>query len=207
MDYFIDFANWKETTIFFPNCGIIKLQRGEHVFGYRKVSEFLNMDMSLCVRKIKLLQTIGFMTIKSTNRYSIASVINYDIYQNDNFPDDKPDYVPTYMPARNEQQTDDKRMTLPKEYKKVKKEKKEINYPDWLDLEIWKEYKTYRQNGKGKFTPYAQQLALTKLETLRDEGNDPSEVIRRTIECGWSGLFPLKENNQKSEAQKWLEQV
>ena len=76
-----------------------------------------------------------------------------------------------------------------------------------MDLEIWKEYKTYRQNGKGKFTPYAQQLALTKLETLRDEGNDPSEVIRRTIECGWSGLFPLKENNQKSEAQKWLEQV
>ena len=127
MDYFIDFANYKEKMIFFPNCGMIKLKRGEHIFGYRKVSEFLNMDMSMCVRKIKLLEKIGFMTIQSTNRYSIASIINYDIYQNDNYPDDKPDYVPTYMRSENERKTDDKQTTLPNKEKNIKKEKKVKN--------------------------------------------------------------------------------
>jgi phage replication O-like protein O len=81
----------------------------------------------------------------------------------------------------------------------------DIFLPDWLDLEVWNEYKKYRQNGKGKFTPYAQKLAINKLAKLKDDGNDPTEVMQRTIECGWSGLYPLKEN--KNEVEAWIKQV
>ena len=143
------------------------------------------------------------MELKATRQYSIATVIKYDTYQ----PKENGNETQTEQQVRNRRETDEIPMELPNKEKKVKKEKKVNNYPDWLDLEIWKEYKNYRQSGKGKFTPYAQGLAIDKLDKLRQEGNDPTEVIKRSIECGWSGLFPLKENSQKTEAQKWLEQA
>jgi len=70
--------------------------------------------------------------------------------------------------------------------------------PDWLDKEVWTEYKKYRQNGKGKFTPYAQSLAVKKLLKLKSEGNDPVKVIQQSILSGWSGLFPIKDNDGQS---------
>ena len=78
MDYFIDFANYKDKKIYFPGCGMVSLKRGQHIFGYRKASEFLNISFSMVRRKIKLLETIGFLTLKATHQYSIATVINYD---------------------------------------------------------------------------------------------------------------------------------
>ena len=202
MDYFIDFANYKDTEVYFPGCGLIPLSRGQHIFGYRKVSEFLNMGMSMCVRKIKLLETIGFMTIKATNKYSIATIINYDTYQSDSCVLDKQ----TDKQATKRRQTGDKQTELPNKDKKDKKEKNIITYPDWLDMNVWNEYKKYRQTGKNKFTPYAQKLAIKKLLKLKESGNDPNEVICRSMECGWTGLFELKEN-KKSENQRWIEQA
>lgn len=67
-----------------------------------------------------------------------------------------------------------------------------VKIPEWLDIEIWNELKKYR---KAKFTPHAQKLAITKLEKLRAEGHDPTEVINQTILCGWSGLFPIKKGS------------
>ena len=216
MDYFIDFANYKEKMIFFPNCGMIKLKRGEHIFGYRKVSEFLNMDMSMCVRKIKLLEKIGFMTIQSTNRYSIASVINYDLYQNNNLPDDKPEYVPTFLRPENKQQTDDKQTTLPNKDKKGNKGKKEKNthrgcaWPK--DFSLTDEKIQYAvENGIDKnrvvdFFSDFEDWARSKGATYKDWDAAFRNRVRKAEEYG--RRFLKDQNyNQKTEAQKWLERV
>ena len=83
----------------------------------------------------------------------------------------------------------------------TQKPKKPV-FPVWLDLEVWKEFKKYRQNGRGKFTPYAQELAIKKLEKFRAAGNDPSEVIKQSILHGWSGLFEIKKETREEAQEK-----
>jgi len=196
MDYFIDFANHRDSNVYFPGCGLIPLKRGQHIFGTPQISAFLGWDRSLTRRKLKILKNIGFLTIRSTNKYSIATIINYDTYQaNDYEIDHQTDPCPTSKRPANDQQT-----TTPNKLKNVnndKNEKKTIVLPDWLDQELWSEYKRYRSNGKNKFTPYAQQLAIKKLTKLREDGNDPNEVIQQTMVCNWSGFFPLKSDKSK----------
>ena len=80
MEYFIDHANYKDTEIYFPNIGLIPLKRGQHIFGTLKLAEFMGVDRQRVRSKLKILKNIEFLTIKSTNRYSIATIINYDTY-------------------------------------------------------------------------------------------------------------------------------
>ena len=51
-----------------------------------------------------------------------------------------------------------------------------------------------KRSGKG-WTPKAQELSVATLERLRREGHDVVKVIETSIENGWTGLFPLKNNN------------
>lgn len=69
-----------------------------------------------------------------------------------------------------------------------------IPIPDWLDAGRWEEYLQHRRELSPKpFTPTAQRHAIAKLKKLKDEGNDPADVIRQTLESNWAGLFKLKE--------------
>lgn len=65
--------------------------------------------------------------------------------------------------------------------------------PDWLPASAWSDWHSYRNSTKG-WTRHARQLALTKLATLREQGHDPVKVIEQSIECGWTGLFPIKKD-------------
>ncbi|GAF68530.1 unnamed protein product, partial [marine sediment metagenome] len=71
-------------------------------------------------RKLKILENVGFLTIKTTNKYSIANVVNYDVYQS---TETEKDHQADQHPASN-RPSNDQQPTTPKEVKKVKKEKK-----------------------------------------------------------------------------------
>ena len=207
MSYFIDHANYRESTVYVPNIGAVTLKRGQHIFSTLKLAAKLGVDRQRIRTKLKILKKMNFLTIKTTNKFSIAYVINYDTYQDKECSANQQtdQQLTSTQPAPNQQ------LTTPNKDKKVKKVKKENNIlflPEWLDLEIWEEFKKYRQNGKGKFTPYAQKLAISKLEKLRTEGDDPNEIMKKSIENGWTGLYPLKENKMRGEtAEQWIKRV
>lgn len=54
----------------------------------------------------------------------------------------------------------------------------------------------YRKKSKANFSTKALKLNLAKLDKLTSGGDDNEkiEIINQTIECGWSGLFPLRQN-------------
>jgi len=77
------------------------------------------------------------------------------------------------------------------EEKKGKKEV-EIILPEYINSELWNAYVEMRKKIKKPLTKYAIKLALNKLEKLRQEGEDPNQVLEQSILHCWQGLFPVK---------------
>lgn len=90
--------------------------------------------------------------------------------------------------GRNALQTPDTRHQK-KEQKKGGKPPVEL--PDWLPADVWQDWHDYRNARKG-WTRRARELSLQTLADLYRAGNDPRAVVNRSIERGWTGLFPAK---------------
>ena len=80
---------------------------------------------------------------------------------------------------------------------KTDTKEKDIVYPDWLNKDLWKEYKKYRTKIKSPLTDHAEKLSLTALEGLIKDGNDQTEVINKTILYGkWTSFYAVKNPSQ-----------
>ncbi len=69
----------------------------------------------------------------------------------------------------------------------ILKKLKDTILPEFIDKELWNEYLKSRK----KPTEKALNLLIKKLEELRIAGDDPNEVLKRSIMNGWTGIFPL----------------
>ena len=67
------------------------------------------------------------------------------------------------------------------------KESKGDKLPEFIDREIWDNYLRTRK----KPTDQAKVLLVKKLSDFRAAGDDPNEVLKRSIMNGWTGIFPL----------------
>lgn len=85
-----------------------------------------------------------------------------------------------------------------KESKGKERKKETIEYPNWLDLDLWQTFIIHRNGMKPKLSPHAQMLNINKLKNLIDKGYDQTEIINQTIERGWKGLFEPKEDFNKN---------
>lgn len=67
--------------------------------------------------------------------------------------------------------------------------------PDWIDLIVWSAFVEMRQKIRRPMTKYAERKIILKLEVLKEQGNDPNEVLNRSIENSWQGVFALPGGN------------
>jgi len=65
--------------------------------------------------------------------------------------------------------------------------------PEFIDKEIWNDYLKARRS---KPTEQAKILLIKKLEEFRNAGDDPNEVLKRSIMNGWTGIFPLDKSDK-----------
>ena len=75
----------------------------------------------------------------------------------------------------------------------------EINYPyrgsDFLKK--WNDWKAHRRAfDKFKYTPQSEKAALTKLQKLAKSEARAIAIIDQSIEKGWKGFFPLKQEDE-----------
>lgn len=70
--------------------------------------------------------------------------------------------------------------------------------PEWVPEEEFNEYKKMRKLIRKPMTERAVSLAIGKLEKLKNDGFDSKQVLEQSILHSWSGLFPIKEQEQKS---------
>ena len=62
--------------------------------------------------------------------------------------------------------------------------------PDYINKECWQGFVEMRiQMNKKGWTPRAEQMALTKLETLYNKGYDPNAILDHSVFNCYKGLF------------------
>ena len=80
--------------------------------------------------------------------------------------------------------------------RQTKQDKTKLNninmIPDFIDKETWNAFLEMRKKIRAVPTEHARDLLIKKLEELRDAGDDPNEVLKRSIMNSWKGIFPLK---------------
>jgi len=127
----------------------VKIDPGEFIFGRQKASKETGLSERTIRTCLKTLESDRFLTIKSTNKYSIISIINWDSYQSEPFME-----RPAERPISDQQATT---------YKNGKKGKKNTYSAKFLLL--WESYPSAGRVDKGK----AFKAYEGKVLTIEDE--------------------------------------
>ncbi len=157
----------------------IEVFPGQFIFGRKVASEALNISEQTIRTCMEYLKKSKNITIKSTNKFSIITIVNWDTYQTE---DEK-----TTIKSTNDQPTTNQQLTTNKNVKNVKEK---YIYPDWLNLELWSEFKNLRIKLKKPLTEYAEKLAVNSLKKIIDSGETQESILNRTIQNGWKGFYP-----------------
>ncbi|WWS40354.1 DnaD domain-containing protein [Staphylococcus aureus] len=62
---------------------VVELEKGQFVFGRKRASEELRLKESTVRDYIKLLENLGTIVVKSDNKFSVITIVNYDFYQSE----------------------------------------------------------------------------------------------------------------------------
>jgi hypothetical protein len=76
-------ASHKEHTVIINQQSVL-LKPGQFIFGRKAAAKEIALSEQEIRTRLNLLKRVGNLTIKSTNKYSIITVINWDRYQGDN---------------------------------------------------------------------------------------------------------------------------
>lgn len=129
---------------------VVHLQKGQFVFGRKRASEELRLKESTVRDYVKLLEKLGTIDIKSDNKFSVITVVNWAIYQNDEeISDSKNDKKST----TNQHQMDNKstsnqqQINTNKNVKNVENDKNEKNEKNVVvDDDFATIYNLYQEN-------------------------------------------------------------
>ena len=139
---------------------VIHLKPGQIATGRKKIAQCTDLSENKVYRALTALKSLGNIEIKSTNKYSIITVVNWDKYQDENG-----------KRTANEQQTNSKTT----QHKNGKNGKKEKNiYICSFFQSVWDEYP--KKLGKNKVTKAA-------MKELEEAGmNTVMDAVRRYVE-------------------------
>lgn len=102
----------------------VTVNRGQIITGRKQLSKETGISEQSIRTCMERLKSTNELTIKSTNRYSIITICNYDSYQlsedDSNQPTNQPN--PNKQPATNQQLTTTKKLKKDKELKEFKEE-------------------------------------------------------------------------------------
>lgn len=200
--------------------------RGQVLTSYDHLAQALKLTVQNVRTSIKKLEKTGEITIKSTNKFSLITIEKYGNFQSSNFEINKQNN----NQLTNNQQTTNKQLTTNKNEKNIKndkndkkniskKERKETfdklieNYTtnDELKEEL-KNHLATRKAKKATLTNRAIELSLKKLDELvksvpvNEQEGMKLKIVRQSIERGWTGFFPIQENNKKNDGWDYIKQ-
>lgn len=112
-------ANFRDKKTIFNGQDIL-IKRGSFITGRKQLSIETGLSQQNVRSALKVLKNIGFLTTKSTNRFSIVSIVKYDDYQSSNQPTNQQ----INQQLTNKQPTTNQQVTTTNNKKNVKNDKK-----------------------------------------------------------------------------------
>lgn len=196
--HFLLKANWKAGK--FQGTTV---PRGSFVSSIRHLSEETMLTEREIRTAITHLKSTGEVTSESHSKYSLFTVVRYDLYQTNDTQIDRQE--------TSERQTNDKRTTTIEEGKKERKEegknkkKKDTTvsqeksyYPnDDLLNKALLDFLTFRAEIKAPMTDHAIDLLMKKLSVY--DSDTAIAMLEQSILNRWKGIFPLKENGKQKQ--------
>lgn len=196
-------ANWKEGR--FQGTTV---PRGSFISSIGKLSE----ETCLTIREVRTaishLKMTGEVTSKTTNKYTVFTVNNYDSYQSNDKQDDNQ--------LTSERQSNDKPTTTIEEYKEGKKGRskdinkgagkkvQEVYFDDEKLNNAFSDYAAMREEINRPLTDRAVNLAIKKLHKMSAiptggwDKDKAIQILQQSVINGWIGLFPLNEQEIRS---------
>lgn len=170
-----------------------EIMPGQIVTSLGNLSESTGLTVQNVRTSINKLKTTGEITIKSTNKFSILTLCNWEQYQSIEDAINKPTNKQTNKPTTNKQQTTNKQLTTTKEGKKDKKERKEE--------------KTEVMPDKPAVKPdFIDQLFEVFCQEYEDVYGYPFKTLTKEKERKAIGklLVKYKQNNRGADSQQTL---
>lgn len=126
---------------------IVELQPGQFVFGRKRASQELNVSEKKIRTYLKKLENLQNVAIKRTNKFSIVSIINWDVYQ-------QPEYSngPTNRPTEGQQRAN----RGPQTRRGRREEGKEKEYTVSFE-NFWKAFPNKKCGKKTAFKAWSKQ--------------------------------------------------
>jgi len=123
--------------------------------------------------------------------YSIITIINYDKYQEkgQQLKQQKDNRKTTEGQQKDTNKNDKKEKKYKKKNNTPLPPKEKIEYPGWLNLKLWDEFKDHRKSLKSPMSILAEKKAITELNKLLSGGGVQEEIINQSIVNGWKGIF------------------
>lgn len=79
--------------------------------------------------------------------------------------------------------------------------------PDWIDPDVWSEYERMRGRIKKPAGDFTRKRTIGDLTKLRACGHDANEILGRSIDGCWTGVFAPKNFNPKSNGKLNLDEL
>lgn len=83
-------ANHRPERIIFNEAEVI-LEPGQFITGRDVLAAALNQNPFTTYKRLKLLEKLGVLSLKSNNKFTLVTVLNYRVYQSDTFKMEQPD--------------------------------------------------------------------------------------------------------------------
>lgn len=210
-------AAWKDVRTR-GNAGAVELKRGEFSFSVRFLMRKWRWENKDRVHRfLKRLEKRDSIRDTSRDGAQVYLIAKYKDYQVVGLPNRDTDCDSiSDASATAPRQHRDKEETLETLNIKIEEEgapvgasgrskpklvKQAIVYPLWLPTQAWAAFVDFRKSKDRKgWTEHAERLSLRKLEQLANQGHDPTSVLEQSVMRGWTGLFPIKPDNDNGRS-------
>lgn len=170
---------------------IVNLQKGQFVTGRNAASKELKMTPSTTWDYLKVLERNQNIDIKSNNKYSIVTIVNWELYQSENEISDNKSTTNQQQINTNKNIKNNKNISIYSIFD---------SYSDNADLrQALRDYSIMRNKIKAPLTERAVTLLLNKLDTLASTDDLKIKLLENATLSNWKSVYLLKEEKQQQK--------
>lgn len=204
-------AQWKNTVIRSTKGINVTVRRGQLFSSVRFMADKFKWSKDRVVRFLRRFTLWGNISVETVSGQNLITVCNYEYYQSDK--DDVEHTVEhTHKDAKRDRLQDKDKESTKEGIKESKKKKKERGddlfpipvgvkpddffLPDWIDPIDWTDFVEMRKTIKQPMTPRAAKLIINKLEKMKGQGHDISQILEKSITNNWRDVYEPKADHQ-----------